>query len=131
VQERKSGGFDGFIGMMTFAAASMVAVVSTVWKAITKDGTLAAAGRQGADEIAAALRPFPETIHIDEPGTILNPTQGEIGEARKPHLSGHHRSFYTQADVHNGPSPSEIAKNKQTYVPDQNRQQQHEHELGG
>ena len=76
-------------------------LVGRVWNAITKDGTLAAAGRQGASEFAQALRAFPETIHAQEPGTILNPTQGEIQAARR------------------NPSPSEIARdNKQPYRPE-------------
>ncbi len=77
-------------------------LVARIWHAITKDGTLAAAGRQGADEIAMALRAFPETIHVDEPGTILNPTQGEIAARREERI----------------PSPSEIARDKQPYRPE-------------
>jgi hypothetical protein len=76
--------------------------VARVWDAITRDGTLAAFGRQGADEIAQALRAFPETIHSDQPGTILNPTQGEIAASRETKL----------------PSPSEIARDKQPYRPE-------------
>jgi hypothetical protein len=43
-------------------------------------GTLMAAGRQGADEIGQALKAFPDSIQVQEPGTILNPTQGEIAD---------------------------------------------------
>jgi hypothetical protein len=86
-------------------------LVLRVWDAITKDGTLAAAGRQGADEMAMALRAFPESIHVDEPGTILNPTQGEIAASRNPRL----------------PSPSEIAKDKQPYSPDHSQDHGNEH----
>ena len=38
-----------------------------------------------------ALKAFPESIHVDEPGTILNPTQGEIarpvGDQSSPPLA--------------------------------------------
>jgi hypothetical protein len=42
-----------------------------------------AALRQGGKEIGAALKAFPDSIVIDEPGTILHPTQGEIAEANR------------------------------------------------
>ena len=57
--------------------------VNAIIEPITRDGTLAAFGRQGADELWAALRASPDTIHAEEPGTILNPTQGEIAASRK------------------------------------------------
>jgi hypothetical protein len=56
--------------------------VAKVWNAVTEDGYLAAAGRQGAGELGAALKAFPESIQVNEPGTLWNPTQGEIADAR-------------------------------------------------
>jgi hypothetical protein len=44
---------------------------------------LMAAGRQGADEIGQALKAFPDSIQVQEPGTILNPTQGEIADSNR------------------------------------------------
>lgn len=44
------------------------------------------------------MKAFPDTIQVDEPGTLWNPTQGEIAAARKSEL----------------PSPSEIAKGGQS-----------------
>jgi hypothetical protein len=84
-------------------------VVMRVLQAINKDGTLAAAWRQGADEIGVALRAFPDSVHAEEPGTILNPTQGEIADSRKTRT----------------PSPSEIAKDKKPYTPDTGNQNDH------
>ncbi len=81
-------------------------LVAKVWNAITRDGTLAAAGRQGADEFAQALKAFPDSIGVDEVGTILNPTQGEIA-----------------ADRRVMPSPSEIARDKTPYRLDQDQDQ--------
>ena len=66
-------------------------VVARVTHAITKDGMLAAAFRQGATELATALRAFPETIHAEEPGTFLNPTQGEIASSRQAALPQRNR----------------------------------------
>lgn len=42
-----------------------------------------AALRQGGKELGTALKPFPDSISIDEPGTILHPTQGEIAESNR------------------------------------------------
>lgn len=88
--------------------AGLRRAVNAIIEPITRDGTLAAFGRQGADEIAQALKAFPDSIHVDEPGTILNPTQGEIAAARRdPKL----------------PSPSDIARDKQPYRPEQDHDQ--------
>jgi hypothetical protein len=46
-------------------------------------GALAAAMRQGGKEIGTALKAFPDSISVDEPGTALSPTQGEIAEANR------------------------------------------------
>lgn len=46
-------------------------------------GALRAAGRQGFDELGQALKAFPESIQSHEPGTLFNPTQGEIAEANR------------------------------------------------
>ena len=94
MEKQESGRTDGLVGLLTTAVATTVAAVSTMWNAMTKDGTLAAAGRQGADELAVALRAFPESIQADEPGTILNPTQGEIAADRSPLRDMHTRSSY-------------------------------------
>ncbi len=86
-------------------------VIARISHAITKDGMLAAAFRQGATETAMALRAFPDTIHAEEPGTFLNPTQGEIADSRSQKL----------------PSPSEIARDsKQPYRPEPGHGQEHD-----
>jgi hypothetical protein len=72
--------------------------MATAWNAVTKDGFLAAAWRQGIEEIATALKPFPDSISVAEPGTLWNPTQGEIAKARD-----------TSSDGPPHPWPSEIA----------------------
>lgn len=57
--------------------------IGKVWDAITADGHLAAAARQGADELGAALKPFPDSIQVQEIGTLWSPTQGEIAAGRQ------------------------------------------------
>ncbi len=87
-------------------------VIGTIANAITKDGMLAAAFRQGATELAIALRAFPDTIHAEEPGTLLNPTQGEIADNRKL------------------PSPSEIAADKTPHRPENGQDHGNDHGYG-
>jgi hypothetical protein len=87
-------------------------VIGTITNAITKDGMLAAAFRQGATELAIALRAFPDTIHAEEPGTLLNPTQGEIADNRKL------------------PSPSEIAADKTPHRPENGQDHGNDHQHG-
>ena len=66
------------------AVAKLAAAISMVSHAVMKDGTIAAAFRQGADEVGMALKAFPESIQAQEAGTILSPTQGEIAASREP-----------------------------------------------
>ena len=75
------GGGAARLVMLPFLAA--ISVVSTVWNAINKDGVLAAAGRQGADELGAALKAFPDSIQQDEVGTLWNPPISEIAAERE------------------------------------------------
>ena len=42
-----------------------------------------AALRQGGKELGTALKAFPDSIAVDEPGTVLSPTQGEIAEQNR------------------------------------------------
>jgi hypothetical protein len=62
--------------------------VAKAWNAVMADGHLEAAWRQGIDEIGVALKPFPESIQVDEPGTLWNPTQGEIANDRDSSATG-------------------------------------------
>jgi hypothetical protein len=50
--------------------------------AATKDGTLAAAWRQGLGELGEALKAFPDSIQVRELGSIGAPTPGEISMQR-------------------------------------------------
>jgi len=90
----RSGG--GLLGAIFNGAAK-------AWNAVTEDGYLAAAGRQGLGELGEALKAFPDSIQVQEPGALFNPTQGEIAADREV------------SDVGRAPWPSEIA--------DQNRYQ--------
>jgi hypothetical protein len=75
---------------------AILAGVAKVWNAVTEDGYLAAAGRQGLGELGEALKAFPDSIQVHEPGTLWNPTQGEIAVDRADSIG-------------RAPWPSEIA----------------------
>lgn len=86
-------------------AAKVVAAVS---QAVMRDGHIAAMGRQGAGELGQALKAFPESVQNDTPGTLFNPTQGEIAKSRDAGVHGAD-DRPSQAKV-GPPTPSEIAK---------------------
>ena len=58
------GGIVGMIGLAFMAAAT---VVAKVWEAVMADGTIAASGRMGLDEIGAALKAFPDSLQCQRP----------------------------------------------------------------
>jgi hypothetical protein len=58
-----------------------------------RGGEIQAAARQGFNEIGAALKAFPDSIQIDEPGAVFNPLYRDMPSE-------------TKADL---PSPSDIA----------------------
>lgn len=103
------------VGVAMLLVTAVATIVSKVWHGITKDGTLAAAGRQGADELGAALKAFPDSIQTQESGTVWNPTQGEIAAGRSSgrHYTGKgyssYYSSYSSSSQPPHPWPSEIA----------------------
>ena len=103
------------------AAAFAFGTVSLLVHKATQDGHLAAAGRQGIDELGAALKAFPDAIQTQEPGTIFNPTQGEVAAGRKAESFGHHPSgivggrhgvYGPEHERPAGRTPSEIAADR-------------------
>ena len=62
--------------------------------------------RQGAKEVGAMLKAFPDTISVDEPWTVFSPTQGEIAEAN--------RGGTVWGRVQEARERSEAAKGKET-----------------
>ena len=101
-------------------------VVAKLWHALTSDGVLAAAGRQGIDELGAALKAFPESIQVSETGTIWNPTPGEVAADRQ---QGRHTGSYASYSDGSGPPhpwPSEIA-NHNRHLPGKDHGNGHEH----
>ena len=94
----------GVLNAITTATAAVIAVGTLISQKLNEDGTLAAAGRQGLDELGNALVAFPPgTAHATESGTIWNPTQGEIAADRRHTEYGNWQSSRP-------PSPSEIGR---------------------
>ena len=119
-QESGSSGGGGIFGILAAIFSIAKSALSSTFNAVMKDGTLAAAGRQGIDELGMALKPFPDSIQSTVPGTIWNPTQGEIAASR----SNANAAANDNAALL--PSPSEIARGNSSadlYGPEQAKNQ--------
>lgn len=82
MQAERSSGVGMAVRVGLYMAAAVTSIVQRVWNGLTADGYLPAAVRQGADELGAALKAFPDSVQTQEHGTIFNPTQGEIARDR-------------------------------------------------
>ncbi|AGA31695.1 hypothetical protein [Singulisphaera acidiphila] len=136
-------------GVMNWAAG----VVANVYNAVKEGGQIQAAGRQGIDELGAALKAFPDAIQMDEPGTAFNPlyrnmegeppspgvlvvaetaaplpSPSEIAQAEQPRGSVHGEAL--EASTQPLPSPSEIANDPTPYAPPQDQGNVHGQEMG-
>ena len=93
MDEHQNGGPSPTMQGLTY----LIATASILWQKATHDGTLAAAGRQGIDELGAALKAFPDAIQVQEYGTIFEPTQGEIAAGRRESVFG--RGHYSPSAI--------------------------------
>ncbi len=109
-----SGG--SILGMVAsvfiLAVTAIATLINKAWHSITEGGHVKAAFRQGADEIGEALKAFPDSISVQEPGAILNPTQGEIAADRKPAFQSSYYSSFSSTPAK--PWPSEVARDHQS-----------------
>jgi hypothetical protein len=118
----------GFGMTAVLAAASIAAAaanrVKGFFSALFADGTLEAAGRMGLDELGEALKPFHDSISVQESGTIWNPTQGEIAAGRESQNGQGGQGFQPM-------TPGQIAAaNRHTpYVPEQDRSDEHRRDI--
>jgi hypothetical protein len=89
-------------------------VATTVYNLVSGgDRAVAAAWRQGLDELGTAFgKALPDSMQIDESGSLWNPTQGEIASAATE------TSIYRSYD---GPTPGEIAERNKPYVAEQDQ----------
>jgi hypothetical protein len=86
VQDKANeAGFFAAAGQLLQSVRSTVNdTISVVSEPLMRDGMLGAAWRQGADEIFQGLKAFPDGIEGHASGTLNNPTQGEVADARSP-----------------------------------------------
>lgn len=122
MESAEAEGGAGVVGTVIGAIGAVFNyVATTVYNLISGgDRAVAAAWRQGLDELGAATKPFPDSIQIDESGSLWNPTQGEIAAAAKE------TSIYRSYD---GPTPSEIAERNKPYVAEQDHGQEQDEDL--
>lgn len=100
----------GALSLVFLPFLAVGTIIGKAWNAITEDGHLAAAGRQGADELGAALKAFHDSVQVQETGTLWNPTQGEIAASRN--FGGRNGSYssYSASGHPPHPWPSEVAE---------------------
>jgi hypothetical protein len=98
-------------------------VVEAVKENAYLGGQLQAAFRQGGNELGAALKAFPDSIQIDEPGTVLNPLYRDRDGETPAHPYG--ASQESAASMHGLPTPDQIANARADSEPSQD--QGHEH----
>ena len=101
-------------------------IVASALRGVMRDGTIAAAGRMGIDELGAALKAFPDSIQQQETGSIWNPTQGEVALAR----ADHPEPTVEPVKIDRLPSPAEIAIATRPYQPAADQGQHHDLDHG-
>ncbi len=107
----------GAVEMIAKPVLAVAAMTAILWNRLTDDGHLAAAGRQGLDELGAALKAFPESMQVHETGTLWNPTPGEVAASRQPGRHTGSYASYSSSSPPPHPWPSEIAvANRQRQV---------------
>jgi hypothetical protein len=83
-------------------------VVRSVKENAYLGGELQAAFTQGANELGAALKAFPDSIQIDEPGTAFNPLYRDRDGDTPAHPYGNGQE--SAGGVHGVLSPDQIAE---------------------
>jgi hypothetical protein len=86
-------------------------------------GPVAAALRQGADEIGMALKAFPDSIQTHEPGSVLNPLFSDIANNRRADAFGTGPDRSITETILSNPQDFLTAEQKQN---GQEHQQQHD-----
>ncbi len=118
--------------LLLFVATAAATLISKLWSGLTRDGTLAAAGRQGAAEISQALKAFPDAVSAQETGTVLNPLSSELAAGTGNQLGGAAGSrFYSasSSSLPPHPWPSELAQ-QHKHQPSPAQSHGHSHDAG-
>jgi hypothetical protein len=136
-QAEKSRGksvLGGAVEMIAKPVLAVAVMTAVLWNRLTADGHIAAAGRQGLDELGAALKAFPDSMQVHETGTLWNPTQGEVAASRQQSRHTGNYKPYSSSSPPPHPWPSEIAaNNRQRHAASDHgldQGQEHGHEAG-
>jgi type IV secretion system protein VirD4 len=109
-RDQDTGRYGGVLGVVLLPFEMFGNAVKAVVQAITRDGTLEAFGRQGIDELGAALKAFPDSIQREETGTLWSPTQAEITASRRP---DRHKGVYSSLTPPAGWTPAAESNQQQ------------------
>jgi hypothetical protein len=85
--------------------------LASIYDGVMKGGEIQAFFRQGVAELGAALKAFPDSIQIDEPGTVFNPLYSDIAADKREHGRGPGPMAPAKADLM---SPGELARSNAT-----------------
>jgi hypothetical protein len=84
-EKQQDKGFFAAAGKLIESVRTQVnPVISYFSEPLLRDGMVGGAWRQGAEEFWQLLKAFPDTIQAQASGTLMNPTQGEVAEGRRP-----------------------------------------------
>lgn len=103
-------------------------VVRSVKENAYLGGELQAAFTQGANELGAALKAFPDSIQIDEPGTVFNPLYRDRDGDTPAHPYGNEPA--SAASMHGLPTPEQIANARADSEPSQDQGHDHGQDMG-
>jgi hypothetical protein len=85
-------------------------------------GELQAAFRQGFNELGAALKAFPDSLQVEEPGAAWNPLYRDMPGNDRPNVHGGPEPMKEGAPMKNDPpmpTPSQVIDNPKAYLPEQ------------
>jgi hypothetical protein len=107
----------GIVGALLTPVTVVAAGIAALGSALWHDRAFWAFARQGVDELGTAFgKMVPDSIQVDESGSLWNPTQGEIASAARD-TGGLHRMNWASLRA----SRSAEAEQQNTQQPEQDR----------
>jgi len=111
-------------GVLSWAKGVVKAVAENAYLG----GEVQAAFTQGANELGAALKAFPDSIQIDEPGTAFNPLYRDRDGDTPANPYGYEQA--SAASMHGLPTPDQIANARADSEPSQDQGHEHGQDMG-
>jgi hypothetical protein len=123
---------------------SFADTIASMYNAVMRGGEIQGAFRQGIAELGAALKAFPDSIQIDEPGALFSPLHSDIAAANRSYgvgpandrmptpsqIADGHSSATVHGESKSLPTPSQIADERPQPGPEQQNGQEHGHDHG-